>query len=287
MSEANRKLPIVLSQEELWFLLRRTPLRFEAAGPFGLGRPPWEEEGAPCTERILLDAAGRALLARQWITFADGEARIDDTLLHIVTTAALFQQAVLFLWSERGELREHYFYAVPRLTIQHVPSRWGTHTFTESDFSEVEALGAEFLDSLQIPPLAEEPERYAFSIQALARQLKAAAEQPDLPAFFTRLLEAAEMPEETAQALQTLLLQAEHRLNLNFIYRRKPLERQSLTFVADEKALWVFQEDLQGEDDLQVQVQRVDTEGARQMIAQACARLHPGESGEEAHDVHP
>lgn len=231
MNPASEPVAFMLSQEELVFLLRLINTHtLPGLGTEPLGALP------PETEKLLLDAAARALLARQLAQVdAEHQLQADPAVLSALTVCAQPNQNLNLVLQNGHGAEQRFFYRVPELAVSHAILGYGLHQFTLATNSD---FGRERVNELlsTLPPSGPDGP-YTLPQPVLAQAQSAAAQGP---AAAEAALASANLPPAAAQSFAQALAQPIARLALQFVYQTNPPNQQVLTLLASAQDNWLL-----------------------------------------------
>lgn len=233
MDEDYTTITIRLSQEELLFILRRTIL--DAPSLPGLGANPLGEIDTT-TENLLLDAAGRALVARGILALdADSVPQIDSGILSIISVCVYPQQMVSLIYQSE-QVQQRYYYRVPELAVEHTFPYPGLHDFTvstESDMGEsvVRTLLSNITAGSSPTPTYEVAQQILPSPQD-TDDLEHGRETLDL-------LIAQGVARDHAEDLVRTFVAPKFRLTVQIVYQPPPETKQEIITLLAADDLWI------------------------------------------------
>ncbi len=267
MSDERTTATVHLSQEELVFILRRTIINTPNIP--GLGILPLGETD-PETENLLLDAAGRALIAREFITLDENNMpQIDPGVLAAVSVCAHPQQMVSMIYQNGQETaQQYYFYRVPELAVTHTLPSSGLHNFEISATSD---MGSSLLQTLldNVPKDSPTTSTYEIDQQILAQAQETSTSEHGQEA--QEIFIATGIAPNQAKDFAETLASPQTRLMIQIIYQPPPDAKQEILTLLANDNLWLIRAEHPNAP--QVNVTRLSFEHIQQVCDQIYLQL--------------
>ena len=193
----------------------------------------------PEVARAYLDAASHSLIARGWITWEEGTARLLPALAERLTAFVETQFSLLLQKRPRqGPTTVLTFHVHPRGILAHLLTRDVVHHLAPLSPKDILAAALSFLE---VPPSQwENEERQVGMLSADAfRSLFRSSSQ----AMLHQALSATTLPDDVQHALEEDFLHARHRallLLIEYDQERQPFSQEGAFLLQGPERAWFF-----------------------------------------------
>ena len=263
---------IRLSQEELLFILKRTII--DAPSLPGLGENPLGEIDS-ATENLLLDAAGRALIARDFVVLDENNIpQIDSGVLSAISICTYPQQMVSLIYQNKeGLIQQHYFYRVPELAVKHTFPYSGLHDF---EISAISDMGESIVQTLLNNAIVDS---FSTPIYEIDQQILPAPQDVNILGHdqeIQDLLTAKGVARSHAEDLVRTFVAPRLRFTTQIVYQPPPEAKQEVLTLLAADNLWMVR--AENPNASLVKVCGLSLEYAHQIFSQIYAQLSCSDS---------